>query len=174
MQRKVTLISMNNLLHAPDEVIYVSAMECQSKRFTAIAGVCRLNNSECPCRAETWKRGKLKPPGGSLLARDEPPGDWLDGPVSPGVRCLPSIRRPPPSRHAGLRTSRRKPQWMEPHARAGDRTAGRVTTDRARQCVGGTAASGQPPRESYCYACCWTTSFPALRRGYASPRRAGK
>ena len=26
----------------------------------------------------------------------------------------------------------------------------------------GTAASGQPPRESDIYAYCWTTSFPAL------------
>jgi Fur family transcriptional regulator, ferric uptake regulator len=45
---------------------------------------------------------------------------------------------------------------------------------RTRSAPGGTAASGQPPRESYSHAFCWTTSFPALAAGYASATRAGK
>jgi RNA polymerase sigma-70 factor (ECF subfamily) len=43
-----------------------------------------------------------------------------------------------------------------------------------RPMIGGTAASGQPPRESDIYAFCWTTSFPACPQAMSAPRAGAR
>ena len=59
-------------------------------------------------------------------------------------------------------------------ATAGDRTVRVVPVARTISAPGGTAASGQPPRESYSHAFCWTTSFPALAATLCQGGPAGK
>ncbi len=109
---------------------------------------------------------RKKPPGGSRAATllSARTGTGWTRPVSPGVRCLPCIRRPPPVRH------QIPAACGGPEVPAGDERS----TAAERAALHGTAASGQPPRESDIYAYCWTTSFPAIAERYVTPRRGGK
>ena len=79
--------------------------------------------------------------------------DWTR-PASPGVRCLPRIRRPPPcGSKASLQNVTKNGHRESP--------AGEARSCRQYPAIGGTAANGQPPHVSNIYAYFWTTSFPA-------------
>jgi hypothetical protein len=104
-----------------------------------------------------------------MRTRTDSAGTGWTKPASPGDRCLPCIRRPPPcGAHASPMRGNRRTLGRLSHPRRG-------RPERCRGHDDGTAASGQPPRESYCHACCWTTSFPACSQAMAwsAPGQAG-
>ena len=93
--------------------------------------------------------GKLKTPGRLPAALGGQRGDWLDRPVSPESPVSADIRRPPRAMREPMMAPVVSAHW----------------------CLGGTAASGQPPRESDCYTCVGPPPFPRCRKAMRGPGR---